>query len=388
MSPESVGWTSIETLPRTSFSRRALIWREVTYLPSRPPSGRGVDAEGHRQRRRVDVEARQRARVARLGDRVADRDLGQARHGDDLAGPGLGDVHALHAVRGLEARDRPGERDHPPGLDRARGVVGLLADDGDPLAHPDGPVADPADRHPADVLVRRQVGDQELQRVSRLEDGRRRDLDEQVEERAEVRARDGEVAGRRAQLGVRVDDRELDLVLVGAEVHEQLVDLVEDLGGAGVRAVDLVERHDDGQPAGHRLLEHVAGLRQRALRGVDQQQDAVDHQQASLDLAAEVGVAGRVDDVQPDAADVDRRLLGEDRDALLALEVAESIIRSTTAWFARNAPVWRSIASTSVVLPWSTWATIATLRRSSRTEAAGRVEGSVAMSVGMAEPGV
>ncbi len=45
----------------------------------------------------------------------------------------------------------------------------------------------------------------------------------------------------------------------------------------------------------------------------------------------------------------------------------ESSTRSTTASLARNAPVWRSIASTSVVLPWSTWATIATLRRSWRT---------------------
>src|SRR6478672_11842916 len=44
----------------------------------------------------------------------------------------------------------------------------------------------------------------------------------------------------------------------------------------------------------------------------------------------------------------------------------ESMTRSTTAWFDRKAPVWRSIASTSVVLPWSTWATIATLRRSAR----------------------
>ena len=39
--------------------------------------------------------------------------------------------------------------------------------------------------------------------------------------------------------------------------------------------------------------------------------------------------------------------------------------RSTTlsAWWAVNAPAWRSIASTRVVLPWSTCATIATLRR-------------------------
>jgi hypothetical protein len=31
---------------------------------------------------------------------------------------------------------------------------------------------------------------------------------------------------------------------VGAEIHEQLVDVVEDLGRAGVAAVDLVERDD------------------------------------------------------------------------------------------------------------------------------------------------
>src|SRR5215210_2715682 len=44
----------------------------------------------------------------------------------------------------------------------------------------------------------------------------------------------------------------------------------------------------------------------------------------------------------------------------------ESSTRSLTSWFSRNAPDCQSIASTSVVLPWSTCATIATLRRSER----------------------
>jgi translation elongation factor EF-G len=33
------------------------------------------------------------------------------------------------------------------------------------------------------------------------------------------------------------------------------------------------------------------------------------------------------------------------------------------SWLARYWPLWRSIASTRVVLPWSTWAMMATLRR-------------------------
>src|SRR3954463_4569688 len=44
----------------------------------------------------------------------------------------------------------------------------------------------------------------------------------------------------------------------------------------------------------------------------------------------------------------------------------ESITRSLTSWFSRKAPDCHSIASTRVVFPWSTWATMATLRRSSR----------------------
>ena len=44
----------------------------------------------------------------------------------------------------------------------------------------------------------------------------------------------------------------------------------------------------------------------------------------------------------------------------------ESMTRSTTSWFSRHTPDCWSMASTSVVLPWSTWAMIATFRTSSR----------------------
>ena len=50
---------------------------------------RGVDAERHAQRRRVDVEPRQRPRIGRVGQRVADRHLGQPGDADDVAGAGL-----------------------------------------------------------------------------------------------------------------------------------------------------------------------------------------------------------------------------------------------------------------------------------------------------------
>ena len=146
-------------------------------------------------------------------------------------------------------------------------------------------------------------------------------LQHQVEQGDEVGALDALLERGPAGFGVRVDDREVDLVGVGVEVDEELVDLVDDLGDAGVGPVDLVDDEDHRQFRLERLAQDEAGLRQRPLGGVDQQQHAVDHGQAALDLAAEVGVAGGVDDVELDVAVVDRRVLGEDRDPLLALEV-------------------------------------------------------------------
>ena len=110
-------------------------------------------------------------------------------------------------------------------------------------------------------------------------------------------------------------------MLVGVEVEEQLVDLVDHLRHTGVGAVDLVDDEDHREAGLERLAQHEPGLGQRPLGRVDEQQHAVDHRQAALDLAAEVGVAGRVDDVELRLAVVQRGVLGEDRDALLALEI-------------------------------------------------------------------
>ncbi len=151
---------------------------------------------------------------------------------------------------------------------------------------------------------------------------RRRDrLEQRREERLEI-GREivrGESSTTRAR--VRVHDRELDLRGVGVEVEEQLVHLVHDLVRPRVGAVDLVDDEDDGQLQLERLAQHEPRLRQRPFGGVDEQQHAVDHRQRALDLAAEVGVARRVDDVDLRVAVLHRRVLGEDRDALLALEI-------------------------------------------------------------------
>ena len=69
------------------------------------------------------------------------------------------------------------------------------------------------------------------------------------------------------------------------------------------------------------LRDDEFGLRQRALGGIDQDDRAVHHVEDALDLAAEIGVAGRVDDVDAHIVPDDRGDLGENGDAALAFEV-------------------------------------------------------------------
>src|SRR5262249_10532241 len=52
----------------------------------------------------------------------------------------------------------------------------------------------------------------------------------------------------------------------------------------------------------------------------DQEQHRVDHAQDALHLAAEVGVAGRIDDVDARPVPGDGGVLGQDGDAAFALE--------------------------------------------------------------------
>ena len=265
------------------------------------------------------------------------------------------DVHSFDAAGRLEAGHGPGQGHHPPGFHRAGRVVGLLPDDADALPHADRAVPHPADRHPPDVLVGRQVRDEQLQRVIGRIGRRGRHVDQQVEERAQVLARLIQRRGRRTDTGIGVHDLELDLRLVGPKVHEQLVDVVEHLARPSVGPIDLVQGDDHRQPPRHRLLEDIAGLRERPFGGIDEEQHRVDHEQGSLDLAAEVGVTRCVDDVEPDVAVLDGRLLGQDRDALLAFEVHrvehaidDGLVRTERAGLAEHGVDERGLAVVDV----------------------------------------
>ena len=124
-----------------------------------------------------------------------------------------------------------------------------------------------------------------------------------------------------AQLPDRVQEGKLELFLGHPQIDEEIVDLVENLGGTGIRPIDLVDDDDDGQAAGECLAEHETGLRQGAFGGIDQQNGAIHHGKGALDLTAEIRVARGVQDVDLDSLPDDRAVLCGNGDSALALEV-------------------------------------------------------------------
>ena len=154
--------------------------------------------------------------------------------------------------------------------------------------------------------------------------GRGHVVDDHVEQRVHVHVAVLGIEAGKTVHGAGVDNvlhSELELVVGGTQVGHKVEAVVVGLLGVSTRTVDLVDDDHDLEAGVDSVTQHEAGLGHGALKGVDQQQGAVGHTQHALDLATKVGVARGVDDVDLDVLVLDRDVLGENRDAALALLV-------------------------------------------------------------------
>ena len=241
---------------------------------------------------------------------MRDERLGKARDRDDVAGEALLDRRALQAAEGQHLGD-PAFLDH-----RAVTVEHFYR-----LVRFDAARKNPAGDDAAEIGIGLQDGTQHAEWA--VLDMRRRHVanDEFEQRRHALVLRPLGTGCHPALLGRAEEDGEVELFLGGVERREQVEHLVGDFVRPGVGAVHLVDDHDGLEPHLERLGHHELGLRQWPFGGIYQHQGAVHHVEDALDLAAEVGVAGRIDDIYPGVAPQQRGGLGEDGDAALALQV-------------------------------------------------------------------
>ena len=165
-------------------------------------------------------------------------------------------------------------------------------------------------------------GDQHLRRALRIALGRGDVLEDGLEQGLQINA--GLVHAQRGctLAGGHIQDGVIQGAFIGVQVDQQIQNLAGDLLAPLVGAVDLVDDDQHLQLELQGLLQHEAGLGHGAFEGVHQQQHAVHHLQHALHLAAKVSVAGGIDDVDLGVAVVHGGVLGQDRNAALALDVA------------------------------------------------------------------
>jgi hypothetical protein len=170
--------------------------------------------------------------------------------------------------------------------------------------------------------------------------------------------------GRPSPGGRGVEHREVELLVGGAQRGEQVEHLVMHFVGARRRAVDLVDTTIGFRPRASALPTTNLVCGSTPFGGVDQHDGAVHHVQDALDLAAEIGVAGvstmlmRVS-FQTTEVHLARMVMPRSRSRSLRIHGALGHLLVS-----RNVPDCLSSWSTSVVLPWSTWAMMAILRMS------------------------
>ena len=244
-----------------------------------------------------------------IAERFADGEFFEPGNANDIAG------HAVDNFAGLEAAELPDLRD------RRAFAFAVLVDAHDRIADFHVTAGDLADGDASHVIAPVEIADEHLKGRLDIGGGRGNMFHDGLEERGHpivfvLESLDGVTVARAG-----VNERGIELFFRGVEFQEQLQHLVVHLVRVGVLAVDLVDDHDDFQAVGEGFLQDEASLRLRAVECVDEQQHAIDHAEDAFDFAAEIGVAGGIDDIDRVAAPMDGGVLGLDGDALFLLEV-------------------------------------------------------------------
>ena len=268
-----------------------------------------VDANLHRDRGRIDVHERQALALFAVGERFADEYILKACDADDVASFRLGDFDFLQSLVTKDSGD----------FCLGSAVTQMEADE--IVADFHFAADDASVGETTEVFAIVQIRHDELEERLGADFWRRDFVHHGLVERLHGAALVLHVELRKAILGTCIDDREIELLVIGVEFEEELEDLIQHLVRVGVFAVNFVNDDDWFRTVLERLLQNELRLCLRAVVRVHHEEHAINHLHDALHLATEVGMSGRVHDVDVVAVPAERGVLCADGDALLAFEI-------------------------------------------------------------------
>ena len=215
------------------------------------------------------------------------------------------DLIAAHAIEGIELHD----------FEIGGGAI--FTDIGQRIADPNAAAPDGSDADTADEIIVIEQSALPLERAIRVAFRRGNLRQNHIEKRGHARLLSGRIRRKRrgAVQGGHVDDREIEKIIRGAELDEEIEDFVDGFLRIGIRPVNLVDDHDRLDVVLEGVLQDETGLWHRAFIGVDHQKAAIHHVHDPLDFAAEIGVPRSIDDVDFRILPFDGSGLGQNGDA-------------------------------------------------------------------------
>ena len=189
------------------------------------------------------------------------------------------------------------------------------------LASLDRAVVDLADHDAAKEIGIVEGGHLQLQGLGDITNRRRNMAQDRVEQRPHVLTVGGHVGLGETTEATAKQIGEVALVIISTQLDEQIQHLAHGHFGVSPGAVDLVDENNRPQAFFKGLFQHKAGLGHGPLVGINDQQTAVDHAEHALNFTTEVSVTRGINDVDAGVLVINGRVLRQDRDATLTLQV-------------------------------------------------------------------
>ena len=169
--------------------------------------------------------------------------------------------------------------------------------------------------NPPDVRIVIKHGDQHLKRQFRVGDRRQDAVNNGFQQRLHIDRFLFDIECRLAFFGRREDNREIKLLVGGIQFAEQVEGQIHNFMRTSVGTVDFIHDKNRLQMEFQRFAQHEFRLRHWSFESVHQQQHAVHHAQNPLDFAAEISMAGGINNINANIFILQRGVFGKNRDA-------------------------------------------------------------------------
>ncbi len=154
-----------------------------------------------------------------------------------------------------------------------------------------------SDSDPAYIFVIIDRADQYLRSGFRVAFRGRNIVQNRFKEGGHVLSPGIHIQGSNPCFGRSEDERAVQLLFTGIQIDKQFQHFINNFPWPCLRAVDFIDAYDNGKLQFQSLAQNEFCLRHSAFKGVHDENNAVYHFQDALHLAAEIGMARSIDNI-------------------------------------------------------------------------------------------